>query len=129
MLDEGILFNQNNSRISRNEGVIEYCRLHNITLQAWAPLANGWITGNPQQNAPEHFSATAELVAHMAKEKNVHPEAIIIAWILRHPAHIQPLPGTINSKRFLAVFEAEHVNLTREEWFSLFTAGRGGTTP
>jgi len=129
MLDEGILFNQNNSRITRNEGVIEYCRLHNITLQAWAPLANGWITGNPRQNAPEHFSATAELVAHMAKEKDVPPEAIIIAWILRHPAHIQPLPGTINSKRLLAAFEAEHVNLTREEWFSLFTAGRGETMP
>jgi predicted oxidoreductase len=129
MLDEGILFNQNNSRITRNEGVIEYCRLHNITLQAWAPLANGWITGNPRQNAPGHFSATAELVAQIAKEKGVHPEAIIIAWILRHPAHIQPLPGTINSERLLAACEAERVNLTREEWFSLFTAGRGEKIP
>jgi predicted oxidoreductase len=69
MLDEGILFNQNNSRITRNEGVIEYCRLHNITLQAWAPLANGWITGNPRQNAPGHFSATAELVVQIARKK------------------------------------------------------------
>jgi predicted oxidoreductase len=129
MLDEGILFNQNNSRITRNEGVIEYCRLHNITLQAWAPLANGWITGNPRQNAPGHFSATAELVVQIAKEKGVHPEAIIIAWILRHPAHIQPLPGTINSERLLAACEAERVNLTREEWFSLFTAGRGEKIP
>ncbi len=129
VLDEGILFNQNNSRLTRNEGVIEYCRLHNITLQAWAPLATGRLTGKPQPNDGAHIQKTTDLVAQMAAEKSVRPEAILIAWILRHPARIQPLPGTTNPERILAACEAEHFSLTREEWYALFSAGRGEAMP
>jgi predicted oxidoreductase len=129
MLDEGIVFNQENSRITRNEGVMEYCRLHNITLQAWGPLATGRLTGKPRTDDGAHVQKTADLVRQMASEKGVRPEAILIAWILRHPAHIQPLPGTTNPDRLLASCEAEHVSLTREEWYGLFLAGRGEALP
>jgi predicted oxidoreductase len=95
MLDEGILFNQNNSMLTRNEGVIEYCRLHNITLQAWAPLTQGKLTNKPNSTNDIHLQKAAELVKQMALEKGVHFEAILIAWILRHPARIQPLPGRV----------------------------------
>jgi predicted oxidoreductase len=129
LLDEGIVFNQNNLLSTRNEGVMEYCRLNNITLQAWAPLANGWITGNPKPDAPKNYLTAEKLVTQLAVEKRTSPEAIIIAWILRHPAQIQPLPGTTNPKRILAACEAEHVDLTREEWYHLFVAGRGENLP
>ncbi|MBC7879609.1 MAG: aldo/keto reductase [Anaerolineales bacterium] len=129
MLDEGILFNQNNLRLTRNEGVIEYCRLHDITLQAWAPLAAGKLTSKPRTHHSAHIQKTADLVTQMALEKGVHPEAILIAWILRHPAQIQPLPGTTRSQRILAACEGEHINLTREEWYQLFLAGRGESLP
>ena len=129
MLDEGILFNQNNPQLARNEGVIEYCRLHNITLQAWAPLATGRLTGKPRPGDGPRIQKTADLVKQMAVEKGVRPEAILIAWILRHPARIQPLPGTTSPERLLAACEAEHVKLTREEWYSLFLAGRGEALP
>ena len=129
MLDEGILFNQDNALLTRNEGVIEYCRLHDITLQAWSPLANGRLTGKPRPNEEKHIQKTADLVAHMASEKGVPPEAILIAWILRHPACIQPLPGTTNPERLLACCESEHISLTREEWYGLFVAGRGEALP
>ena len=129
MLDEGILFNQNNSMLTRNGGVIEYCRLHNISLQAWAPLATGRLTGKPRPNDGENKQKAADLVATIAKEKGVRPEAILIAWILRHPARIQPLPGSTNPERLLACCESEHISLTREEWYSLFVAGRGEALP
>ncbi|MRR29240.1 aldo/keto reductase, partial [bacterium] len=129
LLDEGILFNQNNPRLARNEGVIEYCRLHNITLQAWAPLATGKLSGKPLTDDDIHEKKVAELVAQMAVEKGVKPEAILIAWILRHPAHIQPLPGTTNPERIRAACEAEKIFLTREEWYGLFLAGRGESLP
>jgi predicted oxidoreductase len=129
MLDEGILFNQYNARLTRNEGVIEYCRLHNITLQAWAPLATGRLTGRPRANDGAHIQKAAELVSQMAAEKGVRPEAILIAWILRHPARIQPLPGTTSPERLLAAAEADHISLTREEWYGLFVAGRGEALP
>lgn len=130
MLDEGILFNQNNLRLTRNEGAIEYCRLHDITLQAWAPLATGRLTGKPPRpNDGEHIQKTADLVKQMAAEKGVRPEAILIAWILRYPARIQPLPGTTDPQRLLAACEAEQISLTREEWYRLFLAGRGEALP
>jgi predicted oxidoreductase len=129
MLDEGIVFNQNNARPTRNEGVMEYCRLHNIMLQAWGPLAAGRLTGMAHPNGAKHIEATATRVAQMAAEKGVSAEAILIAWILRHPARIQPLPGTTNPERIRAACEAEHVNLTREEWYDLFTLGRGEKLP
>jgi predicted oxidoreductase len=129
MLDEGIVFNQNVPRPTRNEGVMEYCRLHNITLQAWGPLAAGRLTGRLHSNDAKHFQEAAKRVAQMAAEKGVSPEAILIAWILRHPARIQPLPGTTNPARIRAAVEAEQVSLTREEWYDLFTVGRGENLP
>lgn len=129
MLDEGILFNQDNTRLTRNEGVIEYCRLHTITLQAWAPLATGRLTGRQRPKDGAHVQKAADLVSQMAAEKGVHPEAILIAWILRHPARIQPLPGTTNPERLRAAAEADRLSLTREEWYELFLAGRGEPLP
>ncbi len=129
ILDEGILFNQDNPRLTRNEAVIEYCRLHNITLQAWAPLATGRLSGKPHNNDDIHIKKTAELVAQMAVEKGVQPEAILIAWSSRHPANIQPLPGTTKAERIHAACEAEHINLTREEWYGLSLAGRSEALP
>jgi predicted oxidoreductase len=129
LLDEGIVFNQNNPRLTRNEGVMEYCRLHNITLQAWSPLASGQLTGRPRAEAGKLIQAAAEAVRQMASDKGVSPEAILIAWILRHPARIQPLPGTTNPERIRAASEADQVSLSREEWYRLFIAGRGENLP
>lgn len=129
LLDEGILFNQNNPRLTRNEGAIEYCRLHNITLQAWGPLATGRLTGRPRPNDGNPVQKAADMVTQMARDKGVSREAILIAWILRHPAQIQPLPGTTNRERILAASEADGVSMTREEWYELFTAGRGENLP
>lgn len=129
LLDEGIVFNQNRPRLTRNEGAMEYSRLHNITLQAWSPLAGGRLTGKPRRNDDQPIQAAAEVVAQMAAEKGVSPEAILIAWILRHPARIQPLIGTTNPERILAASQAEGVVLTREEWYQLFVAGRAEKLP
>jgi predicted oxidoreductase len=129
MLDEGIIFNQYNPRLARNEGTIEYCRLHNITLQAWAPLATGRLTGRPRSTDGAHILAAANRVSLMAAEKGVHPEAILMAWILRHPARIQPLPGTTDPDRLLAAVEGDRISLTREEWYDLFVEGRGEKLP
>jgi predicted oxidoreductase len=129
MLNEGIVFNQDNPLLARNEGTIEYCRLHNITLQAWGPLAWGRLTGRETENPPEKISKTAALVAEMAQAKGVSGEAILVAWILRHPAKIQALIGTTNIGRVRACCEADGVELTREEWYKLFVAGRGENLP
>lgn len=128
MLDEGIVFNQDRpTRVIRNEGTIEYCRQHDITLQAWGSLAWGRLTGKPTTSEIE--AKTAALVAAMAKEKGVSGEAILIAWLLRHPAKVQPIIGTTNSERIAASAQGDGVALTREEWYRLFLTGRGERLP
>ena len=119
----------NTQTLGNSDLTVEYCRLHNITLQAWGPLAWGKLTGNAREPLSESESKAAKLVAEMAAEKGVQPEAILIAWLLRHPAKIQPIIGTTNSDRIKASCQADGVELSREEWYQLFVAGRGEGLP
>jgi predicted oxidoreductase len=129
MLDEGIIFNQSNPKLARDEGTIEYCRLHNITLQAWGSLAWGQLTGRPVEKPSESVTRTSALVADMAREKGVSGEAILIAWLLRHPAKIQAIIGTTHPQRIATSCQGDAVTLTREEWYRLFVSGRGENLP
>jgi predicted oxidoreductase len=129
MLDEGIIYNQNNAKLARNEGTIEYCRLHNITLQSWGSLAWGLLSGREAKEPNEQITKASQLVAEMAQHKGVSPEAILIAWILRHPAKVQAIIGTTKPERIAASSQGEQLDLSREEWYRLFTAGRGENLP
>lgn len=130
LIDEGVAFNQDRPpRVLRGEGTLEYCREHDITLQAWSPLARGAVTGKPPASDDPRVAKTAEAVAALAQAKGVSPETILIAWLLRHPAHIQPVIGTTNPERIKACSQADSVALSREEWYTLFAAGRGAPVP
>jgi len=127
MVEEGIITNQGEpAQPMRGDGTIEYCRLHDITIQAWSPLARGAATGASKD--ARHAELTS-LVRSMAEEKGVSGEAIALAWILRHPAHIQPVIGTTNLGRIQAACEADDVQLSREEWYALYTAARRERMP
>ena len=80
MLDEGILFNQYNERLTRNAGTVEYCRQHNITLQAWAPLATGKLTGKPRPNSGAYIQKTTDLVSQMAAVEGDHVSLTREEW-------------------------------------------------
>lgn len=129
MLDEGIIFNQDNPKLSRNEGTIEYCRLHNITLQSWGSLAWGLVTGRKPEKPDKKLTETQQVVDELARKKGVPAEAILVAWILRHPAHIQAIIGTTRPERIAAASLGDGVELTRDEWYHLFNAGRGEPLP
>jgi predicted oxidoreductase len=129
MLDEGVVFNQSIPLLARNEGTIEYCRLHNITLQSWGSLAWGMVTGRTDEKPPESAIKTTPLVEELARQKGVKGEAILVAWIFRHPAKIQAIIGTTQPGRIAAACQGDAIDLTREEWYRLYTAGRGESLP
>ena len=108
---------------------MEYCRLHEILIQAWAPLAGGILTGKAVERPSAAMVAAGSQVRQLAEEKNVSHEAVLIAWLLRHPARFQPIIGTTKPERVRAACQAKTVELTREEWYMLFTAGRGAPLP
>lgn len=128
LLDEGIVMNRDTTTPTRNEGALEYCRLHDITIQAWGPLAAGAL-GKMAAAPNPRLEGAAAAVREIAAEKGVSPEAIQIAWLLRHPARIQPIIGTMNPERIAAACQADGVSLTGDEWYRLYVAGRGERLP
>lgn len=129
-LDAGVHVNRDDARSNTfPEGTLEYCQLNNIQIQAWGPLAQGLYTGRPVEDMPESIQETASLVKRMAKEKETTPEAILLAWLMKHPAGIQPILGTKNPDRIRACGGAELVELTREEWYCLYVSSRGRALP
>jgi predicted oxidoreductase len=118
-VEVGISFNQSSPRYPDGwEGTMEYCRLKGVLLQAWSPLAQGILTGK-LDHQPGNVKETALLVQKYAQRHETTAEAILLAWLLKHPAQIDcgPAPRRF---RFL---------LSREEWYSLFAAARGATMP
>lgn len=129
-LETGVLVNHGEA--AENifpEGTLEYCRLENIQLQAWAPLAQGVFSGNSLDKQRESIKLTAKLVQEMAEQKQTTPEAIVLSWLMTHPAGIQPVIGTVNPDRIQACADAGKITLTREEWYTLYVSSRGRALP
>ena len=131
MIKDGFLANQNDGVYAAADGILDYCRLHGILVQAWAPVANGKLIDPPQgpKGVEANVRKTASLVAKMAKEKKTTKEGIVLAWLLRHPAPVQPIIGTTKAERIVASCAADSVTLSREEWYALLAAGRGAPVP
>ena len=124
MIDEGLNVNTyNDEGIVRDNGLIDYCRLNNITIQAWSPFQGGPGEGVFFKNSK--YGKLNDLIGRLAEKYHTNPNAIAAAWILRHPAHIQVLTGTTSPERLSLVAEASDVEITREEWYELYlSAGK-----
>ena len=119
MIDSGINVNTKFAgSIDRDGSVLGYCRLKDITIQAWSPLQYGFIEGVFLNN--EKFPGLNKKINEIAILKNVPNAAIVIAWILRHPAKIQPIIGTTNYKRLKDICKASQITLTRQEWYDIY---------
>ena len=125
----GISFNQHAPQYPDGwEGTVEYCRMNKVVMQAWSPLDRGVLTGDLSK-LPVSAQATAVLVQQLAQKYGTEPEAIQLAWLLKHPAGIQPVLGTSKPARLRTCAKALDVALSREDWYALFTAARGATMP
>jgi predicted oxidoreductase len=129
LINAGVIANQRKPEtFIRGEGTLDYCRLYNITVQAWSPLAVGAFEYNGQGN-DEYKKNLAKVISEIAESRKVSKEAVVTAWLLRHPAKIQPVIGTRNPERIAAICQADTFELTRYEWYKLFVAGRGEDVP
>ncbi|MCL6603449.1 MAG: aldo/keto reductase [Paenibacillus sp.] len=111
------------------EGTIEHCRLENIQIQAWGPLAQGIFSGRPLDNQPLNIVNTAAMVKTLAEEKGTTAEAIVLSWLMTHPAAIQPVIGSVNPQRIAACADADKLELSRKEWYDLYISSRGSQLP
>lgn len=105
--------------IDRDDSVLEYCRLHDMTIQAWSPFQYGFFEGVFVGNK-EKFPKLNQKLEELAKKYEVTPTAIATAWILRHPASIQMIAGTTNIKRMEEIINGSKITLSRQEWYELY---------
>lgn len=121
IIDSGLNVNMKNSpSIDRDSSILEYCRLNNITIQAWSPYQYGFFEGTFIDNPK--FPELNKKLNELAEKYNVSSTAIATAWILRHPAKIQTIVGTTNESRLRDICTSSNVQLTREEWYSVYLA-------
>ena len=105
--------------IDRDGSVLDYCRLNDITLQAWSPFQYGFFEGIFIGNN-EKFPELNKTLNALSEKYNTTPTAIATAWILRHPAKIQMIAGTTNINRMREIINGSEITLEREEWYKLY---------
>lgn len=119
MVDAGLNVNSKNPLgIVYDGGVLDYCRLKKITVQAWSPFQIDLKQGTFMEHSA--YQELTETLGQLAVEKQVSIEAVTLAWILRHPAMIQPIIGTTNPKRLEKMVLAGDVSLSRKEWYRIY---------
>lgn len=121
MIQSGVNVNMyNESAVNRDGGVLDFCRLNKITIQPWSPMQYGFFKGCFIDN-PE-FPALNGKLEELAEKHGVSKTTIAFAWILRHPAKMQPVTGTTNPTRLADCLKATEVTLSREDWYEIYKA-------
>ncbi len=122
LIDQALYMNNKTTEfsINRDGSALDYCRLHDITIQAWSPLQHGMFGGTFIDNSD--FPELNKALASIAEREGVSKAAVAIAWILRHPAKMQAIIGTMNPEHIKDTCDAVKVNLSHHDWYELYLA-------
>ncbi len=121
MIDTGINVNMNvPGSFDRDGSILDYCRLQDITIQPWSPFQYGFFEGVFLNN--DKFPELNKAIDKLAEAKGVTNTAVAIAWLLRHPAKMQPIVGTTSASRLKDICKASGVELSRPEWYEIYRA-------
>ena len=125
LIDQALYMNNKTTEfsINRDGNALDYCRLNDITLQAWSPLQIGMFGGSFIDN-PD-YPKLNEALQRIADRENASKAAVAIAWILRHPAKMQAIIGTMNPDHIKDACKASEVNISHHDWYDLYlSAGK-----
>lgn len=121
MIDSGINVNmENGAAVNRDDSVLDYCRLNDITIQPWSPFQYGFFEG-AYIGSPKYPELNSAL-EKMAEKYGTTPTGMVIAWILRHPAKMQPIAGSTNHSRMKEMAAAADITITHDDWYFLYRA-------
>lgn len=121
MIDAGLNMNMKEAWAQdKDGGVLDYCRLNDITIQPWSVVQASWAEGTFLNN-PD-YKKLNDVMDKLADEYSVTKSAIAIAWLLRHPACMQPILGTTSPVHLKESVKACDVELTRQQWYDLYLA-------
>ena len=121
MISSGMEVNmETDGAVSRDGSVLEFCRLHNITIQTWSPFQYGFFGG--VYLGSEKYPELNRVIDEIAARYGVTNTAVVTAWILRHPAQMQMVTGTMKVDRIREICVGADIVLTREEWYRIYLA-------
>lgn len=122
LIDQALYMNnkQTEFSVNRDGHILDYCRLNDITIQAWSPLQIGMFGGTFIDN-PD-FPKLNKALAEIGEREGVSKTAVAIAWILRHPAKMQAIIGTMNPAHVADACDASKVTLSHHDWYNLYLA-------
>lgn len=122
LIDQALYMNNKTTEfsINRDGHALDYCRLNDITIQAWSPLQIGMFGGTFIDN-PD-FPKLNKVLQELADREGVSKTAVAIAWILRHPAKMQAIIGTMNPSHISDACAASKVQLSHHDWYALYLA-------
>lgn len=127
MVTAGMNVNMKNAdSVMHDGGFLEYARIHGITVQAWSPFQFGFFGGTYVDHAD--FPLLNEKLAQIAEKYGITKTGVAAAWILRHPARMQLIAGTMDPAHLADICRASDVTLTRAEWYEIYRAA-GHTLP
>ena len=121
MITSSVFMNRfDDEAVDRDGSILDYCRLHDITIQPYSILQISKYLGSYIDN-PEYEDLN-KLLEEYATKYNVNKQAIVLAWILKHPANMLPLVGTTNVHHLEDIVKGSEIELTREEWYFIYHA-------
>ena len=121
LITSGMNVNMKNAEsVMHDGGLLEYSRIKNITIQAWSPFQHGFFKGSFIDN--EDFPVLNEKLAEIGEKYGLTKTGVAAAWILRHPANIQLIAGTMNPDRLNEICKAADITLSRADWYEIYRA-------
>ncbi|MQS75488.1 aldo/keto reductase [Companilactobacillus halodurans] len=121
MIDFGLHTNMTDTRsINHDGGILEFSRRLGVTIQAWSPFQYGNFAGTFIDN--DKFPKLNDELQKLADKYNASKNAIATAWILRHPANIQVIIGTMNPEHISDSAQGGDIDLTKQEWYDVYFA-------
>ena len=121
MVTSGMNVNMKNAdSVMHDGGLLEYSRIKNITIQTWSPFQFGFFEGMFIDN-PDYPELNLKL-AEIGERYGLTKYGVAASWILRHPANMQLIAGTMNSEHLTDICKAADVTLTRSEWYQIYHA-------
>ena len=127
MVTSGMNVNMKNAEsVMHDGGLLEYSRIKHMTIQAWSPFQFGFFGGTYIDN--EDYPTLNAKLAEIGEKYGLTKTGAAAAWMLRHPANMQLIAGTMNPTRLTEIARAADVVLTRAEWYEIYRAA-GHTLP
>lgn len=109
-----------------HDGTIDQCQRLRIAPMAWSPLGGGELFLADTSRAINLRHALAFVGQELG---GLEIDQVALAWLLTHPARVVPIIGTGKVERIRKMAAAEKVRLSREQWFTIWTASAGMPVP